>query len=180
MVFERFFGKKKDEEVDYTEPTLTSMKVGYMLDYDMKTWEVTSYATYDYDGYVTREWTLRSGDEIRFLEGGEEDGRMQWSLTAAIDLQAIQGDVAEAIDRAGDPPERLGYAGGDYEGIESSAGLYRDGGMGEGREFVSWSYAGADGKMLFISQWGDREFSAYAGTQVEEYQFSDILPAAKE
>lgn len=180
MVFERFFGKKKDDDVDFSEPTLTSMQAGYLLDYDMKTWEVTAYATYDYDGYITREWTLRSGAEIRFLEGGEEDGRMLWSLTAAIGLQSIEGEVAQAIRRDGDPPERLTYAGEVYEGIESSAGLYREGGVGEGREFVSWSYGGAGGQMLFVNQWGDSEFSAYAGFRVEEYQFTDILPKAKD
>lgn len=180
MVFERFFGKKKEEDVDFTEPTLASMQVGYMLDYDMKTWQVTACGTYDYDGYIAREWTLRSGDDIRFLEGGEEDGRMLWSLTTAIDLRSIDGDVGEAIRCDGDPPEQLTYAGLHYDAIESSAGLYRETETGEGREFVSWSFAADGGQVLFINQWGDREFSAYAGLRVEEYQFADILPAAKE
>jgi hypothetical protein len=71
------------------------------------------------------------------------------------------------------------FAGLEYVGEESDAGLYRAGREGDGREFVSWSYAAADGQLLFLSQWGEREFSAYAGIAVEEYQFTDILPAGE-
>ena len=37
---------------------LGSMNVGYLFDYDMKTWEVTGYNTYDYSGFETKEWVL--------------------------------------------------------------------------------------------------------------------------
>ena len=32
---------------------LGAMKVGYLVDYDLKTWEVTGYNTYDYSGFET-------------------------------------------------------------------------------------------------------------------------------
>ena len=57
---------------------------------------------------------------------------------------------------------------------------YRKGGDGAEREFVTWSFAAEDGLLLFINQRGDRDFSAYAGSAVEEYQFTDILPAGGE
>jgi hypothetical protein len=34
--------------------------------------------------------------------------------------------------------------------------------------------------VLFISQWGPQDFTAYAGEYVEEYQFTDILPRAED
>ena len=47
-----WFGKKKkkEEELDPLQDlVLSKLKVGYLLDYDMKTWEVTEYNKYDWD-----------------------------------------------------------------------------------------------------------------------------------
>jgi hypothetical protein len=178
MVFGRLFGKK-EEAPEYSEPTLETMQVGYMVDYNLRTWQVTACAEYDYDGFICREWTLRGGEDIYFLEGSEADGRMVWTLTQAVDFFSFAGGLAEAIESAGDPPEMVQWSGDTYHAVESSAGLYRESGKEE-RPFVSWSYEGNGGSLLFISQWGDRDFSAYVGQRVEAYEFSDILPAAKE
>ena len=50
------FGKKaKDKDRD-AEPdpiadlVLGKLKVGYLVDYDLKTWEVTGYCRYEFDG----------------------------------------------------------------------------------------------------------------------------------
>ena len=51
MVFRRIFGKDK-EELPQAEPTLETMVVGCLLDYDLKTWEVIAQAIFDYDGFV--------------------------------------------------------------------------------------------------------------------------------
>jgi len=181
MGFKRWFGDKgRDEEPHaYVEYTLATMRVGFLVDYDLKTWEVTGVGTYDYDGYHTEEWEMTADRQVHFLERAIEDGRAVWTLSHAIDFNAIEGDIVAAVAATGDPPESVRFAGLEYVGEESGAGLYRAGGEGEGREFVSWSFAAADGQLLFISQWGEREFSAFAGIAVEEYQFTDILPAGE-
>ena len=182
MGFKKWFGSSDDEtaELAYVEYTLGIMQVGFLVDYDLKTWQVTGYGTYDYDGYETEEWELTADRQVHFLERGEEDGKQIWTLTRAIDLGEIEGDIAAAIIAADDPPEEVRFEGRTYEGTESSAGLYRKGGDGAEREFVTWSFAAEDGLLLFINQRGDRDFSAYAGSAVEEYQFTDILPAGRE
>ena len=181
MGFKKWFGDKdRDEESHaYVEYTLATMQVGFLVDYDLKTWEVTGIGTYDYDGYRTEEWELTAGSDVYFLERARADGRTVWTLSHAIDFNAIEGDIAAAVAATGDPPESLRFEGLEYAGEESDAGIYCADGEGEGREFVSWSYAATDGQLLFISQWGEREFSAYAGIVVEEYQFTDILPAGE-
>jgi hypothetical protein len=180
MAFRKFFGGGEEQEEEYREATLETMRVGYIVDYDLRTWEVVGCGTYDYDGYISSEWELRAGDDLCFLEGGEEDGRLLWTLTSAILIGALAGDIAGDIRRSGDPAEEVGYSGKAYRSTEHGAGLYRKDGQGEGREFVSWSFAAEDGHLLFLTQWGESEFSAFVGEQVEEYQFTDILPVERE
>jgi hypothetical protein len=178
-MFRKWFGggEGREEEPPRTEYTLDAMQVGFLVDYDLKTWEVVGYGTCDYEGFETQEWELRCGDELRFLEKDEE----QWVLTAAIGVRQLAEDVPRAIAQGGDAPEELHYRERSYKAVESSAGEFREGGKGLGREFVSWAYESADGeRVLYLSQWGEREFRAYEGQYVEEYQFTDILPAPKE
>jgi hypothetical protein len=174
----KWWGKEEDEV--YQEYTLSTMKKGYLVDYDLKTWQVIGYNTYDFDGFVTREWELRCADEVRFLEAVEDDGRVEWTWTQRIDIQEIQENVVGTIIETDDPPQEVRYEGRLYEAVESSAGLQRAGGEGRAREFVNWSYEAKEGRMLFISQWGERDFAAYEGICVEEYQFTDILPGGKD
>ncbi len=178
MVFRRFFNR--DDAAEYREATLETMQVGYMVDYDLQTWEVSGYGTYDYDGFISREWELRASDSVHFLECSKGDGRLNWTMTSAVAIGDIDGDLVRAISRDGDPPEMLRYGGKAYRGTESGAGLYRENAEGAGREFVSWSYEADDGSVLYINQWGESDFSASSGQRVEEYQFTDILPVAQE
>jgi len=181
MVFRRFLNSDdRDDAEEYREATLDTMQVGYMVDYDLQTWEVSGYGTYDYDGFISREWELRASEDLHFLECSKEDGRLHWTLTSAVEIGGIDGDIVSVIQKQGDPPETIYYNNKDYKGTESGAGLYRENGEGEGREFVVWSFEAADGHLLFINQWGETEFSAFVGHQVEEYQFTDILPIVQE
>ena len=179
MNWGRFFGRREAEE-PYHELTLADLQLGYLVDYDLRTWEVTGRNTYDYDGDLSEEWQLQSGDEVRFLERSVEDGQTLWTLTRRIDLTAIQEPVAAEITRNEDPPEEIHYQGERFTGVESSSGLFREGGDGPGREFIVWTFEGGTDGVLFLTQWGENDYVAYAGEYVKEYQFTDILPRGEE
>jgi hypothetical protein len=180
MGFKKWFGKKEEEEQVYRELTLDTMEKGGMVDFDLKTWQVANCSTYDYDGYLSREWELHSGDEVGYLERAEEDGKAEWTFSHRIKINDIDEDIADHIGQHEDPPEEIHYAGQTYTALESSPGIQRVDGEDEEHEFINWSYEGNEGSVLFIVQWGENEFVAYAGTYVEEYQFVDILPAVEE
>ena len=181
MGFRKWFGRRDSDPEDFCEElTLDAMRVGFLVDYDLKTWEVIGYNTYDYDGFETQEWVLRCGEEVRFLEREEDDGQVEWSLTRRIRIARIQEPVVDRIRAGEDPPEVIHFEGRRYEAVECSAGLFYEGGGGEGREFVEWNYESGEERLLSISQWGENDFSAYEGEYVEEYQFTDILPGAEE
>jgi len=181
MIRKWFGGGDEEDEPPRTDYALEDLQVGYLVDFDLKTWEVIGYNVYDYDGFETREWELRCGEEVRFLELAVDDGQAEWVLTRKIGLRQLDPEVAAAIIDSGDPPEEVRLAGRPYLAVESSAGQMREGGGGRGHEFVNWSYESEEGeRVLFISQWGERDFRAYEGEYVEEYQFTDILPGKKE
>ena len=48
--FDNLFGKKekKEEEVDPLDIRLTKLKAGYILDYDLSSWEVKEVYNYDW------------------------------------------------------------------------------------------------------------------------------------
>ncbi len=185
--FRKWLGKKESEDTSYQDLTLELMTVGCLVDYDLETWEVIGVNVYDYDGFQTQDWELRGNNEMRFLERAEDDGQIEWTLTRRVPLGEVKGDVAGAILDGGDPPEVVTYKDRAYNAVESSTGIRRpfDDGGGEeeegdddvGGEFVSWSYEGEDRRVLYVLQRGEREFVAYEGEYVEEYQFTEILPA---
>jgi len=159
--FRKWLGKKESEDTSYQDLTLELMTVGFLVDYDLETWEVIGVNVYDHDGFQTQEWELRCNNEMRFLERAEDDGQIEWTLTRRVTLGEVEGDVAGAILDGGDPPEVVTYKDRAYNAVES----------------VSWSYEGEDRRVLYVLQRGEREFVAYEGEYVEEYQFTEILPA---
>ena len=180
--FKKLWRREKEPEIDpLVDYTLDKMRIGFFVDYDLLTWTVTAMTSYDNDGQQTEEWQLASGDQVRFLERAAEDGKVEWTLTRRISLRDVDGDVAGTILDEGEPPEQVRFEDGEYAAVESGSGTMVEtggaSGESEAREFVSWSYESAGGRVLYVVQSGDRDFSAYEGENVEEYQFTNILPA---
>jgi hypothetical protein len=173
------FKKKQDEEPDFdplSDLSLDTLKVGYILDYDLTSWKVTAHNRYDYEGDWTDEWELSSADEVRYLER-EEDDDVSWVLYRKISLDAIEEDVPAHIIEHEDPPETVTCEGVQYEAESSDAGHFHRNGAEEGKPFVNWTYECENEKqVLLIEQWGESDFEASFGEVVEPYQFSNILP----
>ena len=189
MGLRNWLGRGKDDEDDESigEYTLVTMRPGFLVDFDLKTWQVSAVKAYDYEGDPATEWELRAEGEVRFLERSEDDGRVELSLTRSVSIRDFDEDVMGTILEDEDPPEVVHLSGHTFTAIESSTGTQRevdegrkedeDADSDNGREFVSWTYESEDGHVVFVLRWGDRDFSAYEGEYVEEYQFTDILPA---
>ncbi len=171
---------KKDKKKDFdplSDLSLSKLKVGYLVDYDLKTWEVVASNYYDWSGGdISNEWQLKSGDEVVYLEK-ESDDEDEWSLNRKIAFGRLGSEVKEHIIETGDPPEEIVFEGTTYYKEETAGGRFYKDGQGTGRELLRWSYEDDDSRSyLSIEQWGEEDFDATIGEPVEEYQFENILP----
>lgn len=173
------FRKKKPDNVSDTliDLQLDNLMLGCMVDYDLKTWEVTARHYTDWgDGWKTEEWQLKSYDEVIYLEKSDDD-EVTWSISRKINFGLLDPQVQESILSSGDPPRTVVHDGITYHMEESSGGHFFKDGLGPGQPMLAWDYADDSGKSyLTIEQWGEKEFEASLGEPVEAYQFTNILP----
>ncbi len=179
-LWERLFGKRGKKETDpLWDLTLSSLKVGYLVDYDLKTWEVKGYHTYDFSGEVVEEWELDCGDDRIYLER-EKDDEVRWTVTRKVPFSELGPGIREHIQRHEDPPEEITFQGTRFFLEESGAGYYHPEGRVAGEEMIYWDYTDSSGeKVLTIEQWGEDAFEAAVGQRVQEYEFTNILPREK-
>ncbi len=172
--------KKKQDEPEFDplkDLTLSGLKPGYVLDYDLKAWQVTAHHYYDYEGDRVNEWELACADEVLYLDR-EEDDEITWTLSRKIPLSHIDGDLRAHLREHEDPPQEITCNGVEYTGESSDVGKFYKNSEPPGQEFIAWDYIDRSGeKTLTVEQWGDDDYEASLGEIVEEYQFSDILPS---
>jgi hypothetical protein len=169
---------KKETEIDpLADLVLEKLRVGYFVDYDMNTFRVTAHNRYDFgEGYEADEWELTSSSEKCYLERSEDD-EVEWSLSKKLPIGAIEGNVRQHVIDHDDPPDQVVCKGERYYLDESGSGQLVSAETGEKQGFIYWDFLHEDGeRFLTIEQWGETEFEASLGTEVEEYQFSNILP----
>lgn len=174
------FGKTSDEtsaEPDLTDLSLSDLKVGYYVDYDLKTWQVTASNTYDWgSGDVSHEWQLKSHEETIYLEK-ETDDEDYWSVSRKIPFGRLGNTVRQHLAENEEAPDEIELDGVAYYMDESAGGKFLKDGQGPGREMLVWDYEDDSGRRyLSIEQWGEEDFEASLGEPVEPYQFTNILP----
>lgn len=182
MGIKDFFKKRKKDDVQpLGDISLDKLKKGYLVDYDLKTWEVAAHNLYDWgDGEITHEWQLKSVDEIVYLEN-ESDDEEDWSLNKKIAFGSLGANVKKSIIETGDPPDAIAFEGTTYYLEEMAGGHFYKDGQGPGKEVLRWSYEDDPGqRFLGIEQWGEEDFDATVGQPVEPYQFTNILPGEEE
>lgn len=180
-LFDRF---KKEKEPDYDPGNITvkDLDVGFIFEYDLKTWEVKE--AYDYDwgnNFFTKEYKISDGNETLYLEV-EEDDELELSVSKKVKVLLIDEDLPETIEKEKRPPKKLIYEGVTYYRDEESPGYFRNTRDDENddrswSELIAWSYYDEeDEKVLTIEQWGEHEFQASVGRYIELYEISSILP----
>ena len=105
------FGGKKKEKAEpdpLKDYTLDLLDVGCLVDYDMQTWEVVGFNSYDYDGSLSHEWVLEGaggtvtckncGAETVSDKGaceycGSQIGRQSASKVAYLEREEEGGEV---------------------------------------------------------------------------------------
>jgi len=178
MALSDFFKKKKEEEFDpIKDLVLSKLRKGYLVEYDLKTWEITGYYHNDFgDGYMTEEWELTSGREKIYLERSEDDD-IKWTLSKKIPIGSISGNIRQYIIENDEPTSEIIYNGKSYYLDESGSGYMTEDGDEDSTEFIYWDFIDKKNEnFITIEQWDETKFETAEGFYVEEYQFSNILP----
>ena len=175
-----FFKKKKEPGYDVTNLSLKELNVGFIFDYDMKSWVVKEVYKYDWgNNNFTSEYKVDSGDEVAFLHIADE-GELEISLSKSIRISKIDEAITDEIEKNEKPPRKIHYSEELYYLEEDAAGYFRDLSKEteDWEELVTWEYMNDEAtKVLSITQWDIRNIEASAGLILKEYQFSNIIPS---
>ena len=177
-LWKKIFGEKSGRETfdPLRDLTLPKLKVGFLVDYELKTWQVKQRDSYDFDGDRNYEWKLDAGDDVCFL-AQESESSNKWTISRPIAFSGLGQDVRDHVRTHEDPPPVIDYKGTQFSLTESGAGHYYQDDRDEGEELIYWDYVDATSKhILTIQQWGEDEFEASSGLYVSEYEFSNVLP----
>ncbi|MCF8365260.1 MAG: DUF4178 domain-containing protein [Bacteroidales bacterium] len=174
-----FFKKKKEPDYDPLNIRVTDLKMGFIFEFDLKSWEVVEEYTYDWgDNYFSKEFKITSGADTMFLSVDEDD-ILELTLQKKIKVSSIDGDIEGEIIKNKIPPKKVVYKGVDYYRDSESPGYFmEENSEKDWLEFISWAYYNEEeDRVLTIEQWDDREFEAAYGKVIKEYEISGITPA---
>lgn len=176
------FLKKKEEEPKYdiTNLSILDLDQGFILDYDMKSWQVKEVGEYDWgSNNFSREYKLDSGDDVVYLSV-ENDGELELSISRNIKMHKLGENIIDETIKNEKPPSKIVYHDKTYYLDEDCAGFYNDVTKGgdDWEELINWEYYDDDEEnILSITQWGEREFDASVGKIIKEFEISNIIPA---
>lgn len=181
-VFDFLKKKEKEPEYDITDMSVKDLDQGFILDYDMKSWQVKEVYEYDWGkNNFSREYMIDSGDEVLYLSV-ENQGEIFLSASKQIKMRELGEDIIDKTIKKERPPKKLEYEGTTYYLDSDVAGYFNDKtkGTDDWEELICWEYYNDDESLIItITQWGEREFDASAGKVVKEYEISNIIPAGK-
>jgi len=181
-MFDKFFDKfkkKKDQDAlpDADKVTIWDLETGYMLDFDMQTWEVK--ASYEYDwgnNFFSVEFQLTNGIEDIYLHV-EQDDKLYPSIARKIKIADIGQHIRQQILDSDEPPKHLSYKGKTFYRKNESLGRFKDMYDDTWYDFVSWQFADDNEEnFVTVERWSENDIEASEGFYAQEYDFSNILP----
>ena len=173
------FKKKKEPEYDITNLQITDLDVGFVFDYDLKSWIVREKYEYDWgSNNFSHEFKIDSGDDVAFLSV-EDDGQLNLGFFRPLKIRKIDEDVADEIVKNEKAPRQLHYEGETFYLDSDSAGYYRDCGKPDEdwEEMISFEYLNdEEDRILSITQWDEETFEASIGIVLQSHEISNLLP----
>ncbi|MFY0626042.1 MAG: DUF4178 domain-containing protein [Reichenbachiella sp.] len=176
------FKKKEEPTYDVTNLTVEDLKMGFILEYDLNTWEVKEEYEYDWGNHnFSKEYLINNGSESLFLSV-ENKGDVFLTATKKIKIRELGSDIIDRTVADKTPPKEIKYNDVNYYLHSDVAGFCNDLSKKkeDWEELMAWEYYDDDEELVIgITQWGEREFDAVAGKVVKAFEVSNIIPGAK-
>ena len=177
-IFKRLFGRSKndsqeDVKVDYE---VKDLKKGFILDYDLRSWEVRDTMIYRWDnGVEDLEFTIFDGKEELYLNYVKSnDGiSMYWAEKLDAVWQDARSKMRYEPDRMGDSSfvyngHEFRFAGEGYARVRSSKETF---------DMQNWLFECTDGENLVsFNKYEDGSMEVYVGKHLANHEVSNILP----
>lgn len=172
--FNLFKTKKEEEQPIKVDYTVHDLQRGYLLDYDLESWEVLAAYTYRYKGYSSKEYKIRSSSETRFLNVSDSNSLLL-GMSKEANINNVDSNLRSSV-ATGQPLTRLTWNGDVYNLKESAKGQFADDATQDWAGFSSWEYVNAAStKFVYVSKWEDNSIECYVGEYLKEYEISNIL-----
>ncbi|MCS7018775.1 MAG: DUF4178 domain-containing protein [Cytophagales bacterium] len=167
---------------DPTHITIENLGVGYLLDYQLKTWQVVNQIQYDWtDGTSEREYKLVSGNEMLYLSVRREGVVLDCRIGTIVNLYTIDSQLDKVIQQEGQPPSILYYEGFTlYREHKLSGLLFSHSHHNKPIKVTVWDYLDATRTYhLRIGKDEYQRFFTIFSKKVDEIDFSEILPSGE-
>jgi hypothetical protein len=172
--FNLFKTKKEEEQPIKIDYNVHDLKKGYLLDYNLESWEVLAAYTYRYKGYSSKEYKIRSSSETLFLNVSDSNSLLL-GLSREANINNIDSGLRSSV-AMGQPPTRITWDGDTYNLKESAKGEFADDARSDWASFSSWEYVdAANKKFVYVSKWEDDSIECYVGDYLKEHEISSIL-----
>jgi hypothetical protein len=170
--------KKKDQKSHY-DPTnikVTDLRIGFLFDYDLKTWEVIDEFEYDWgDNFFTYEYKIVSGSETLYMRV-EEDDQIYCIFTRKVPFGKL-GEAAQYFKERQTAPSSIIFENTEFYLERENPGFFRSTQDEDSVEMIQWDYLDDSGKrMLIVHQWDEQDFEVSIGTVETASAISNILP----
>lgn len=180
MVFGRLFNIFKSGRNSGTggEINLHSLDMGYILDYEMRSWEIKEVAHYDWgNGFKGKEFKIFDGKETIYLY---VDPALE-EISVSHQVNVNEGDILsskKSILATDEPLNSLSYDGKEWIIDDESLAEYKIEGESDWMDLLCWTYVDkATGKeFLTLNRWGEKKVEAYRGNYIKSFEISNILP----
>ncbi|GAB4191797.1 MAG: hypothetical protein OHK0057_11330 [Thermoflexibacter sp.] len=166
-------------DFDPMRPSIESLKMNYLVDYNFKTWHVVGETQYDWSNNVSdREFKLVNGTDILHLTVRREGMYVHCHIGSLVNLYSIDTNLDNYISQYQNPPNTITQ--GDFT-------FFRENRL-EGYAFdkasatpplrvIAWDFYDANRRFrLRIEQTGRSQFKAVLSQTANEIDFTDILP----
>ncbi|GAB4339557.1 MAG: hypothetical protein OHK0038_18730 [Flammeovirgaceae bacterium] len=175
--------RAKDIKIPYdpSNPSIESLQKGFMVDYDLKTWDIVHQNQFDWDnGAVDRLFKAVAGTDTRWIYIRHESGFMNIYVTIPISVFAIDENLEKQILETGKPSNILKFKEVIYYRENMKEGYWFDiSNQSGGTQSVLWEYFDSERNFILrIEQIGKNQILASVGKVASPYQFTDILPKA--
>ncbi|MCU0448655.1 MAG: TM2 domain-containing protein [Bernardetiaceae bacterium] len=168
---------------DPSKLSIEDAKVGYLVDYGLKTWKVVNQIQFDWaDGLSEQEFKLNSETDIIYVSARRESALVYCYVSSIVNLYSIDKNFDSYVTENGAPPNVIQYADFTlYRDIRFEGIMFNQAYNNKPIKVVMWDYFDMTREYrLRVERAENGQFFAIFGKKVSDIEFSEVLPVSQD